>query len=117
MAIIVEVQQIADDLYRVASHQLVESEDSPDFAALQQVVDESAAEDFQRMETRDLIRVLLQRTPLERQEQRIINLFLKGFSLAEIADELGVTRQTINNGFWRVVKKLRRMAQVLNISP
>jgi len=117
MAIIVEVQQVTDDIYRVTSHQVVESEDSPDFAALQQVVDESAAEDFQRMETRDFIRVLLQRTPLERQEQRIINLFLEGFSLVEIADELGVTRQTVNNTFWRAVRKLRRMAQVLDISP
>jgi len=117
MAIVVEVQQVTDGIFRIVTRQIVEDETDPDFEALQRVADENAAEAFRLMEVRDLIRVLLQRTPLERQEQRIIDLFLKGFSLAEIADELGVTRQTINNGFWRVVKKLRRMAQVLNISP
>jgi len=114
--IIVEIQEIGD-LFRIVSHHIAESEDSPDFSAIQRVIDESADKDFHLLEIRDLIRVLLQRTPLERQEQQAIDLFLEGHSLAEIADQLGVSRQTVNDAFWRAVRKLRRMAQVLDISP
>jgi len=115
MAIIVEVQQIGD-LFRIVSHQIVESEDNPEFEALQRIADESTAEAFRLMEVRDLIGVLLERTQLEKREKEVITLFLQGFDFPDIAQLIGVSRQFAQATFKRVTKKLRKTAEALGIN-
>jgi len=117
MAIIVEVQQVTDDLFRVVTHQIVEAETDPDFAALQRIADESAAEAYRLLEIRDTLRVLLERTPLEPREREVIMLSLEDFDFTDIAQRLGISRQCVQTTFWRAVKKLRECAFALGISP
>ena len=115
MAIVVEVQQIGD-LFRIVSHQIVESEDNPEFEALQRVADESAAEAFKKVETRDLIRVLLERTPLEQREREVILLFLEGWDFSDIAQRLQISRQATSDAFWRAIRRFREVADALGIT-
>jgi len=117
MAIIVEVQQVTDDLFRVVTRQLVEDETDPDFEALQRVADESAAEAFRMMEVRDIIRVLLERTKLERREKEVVALFLSGLELIDIAAKLKISRQAVNEAFQRAIQRFRETAQRLGINP
>ena len=116
MAILVEVQQVTDDLFRVVTHQIVEDETDPDFEALQRIADESTAEAFRLMEVRDLIGVLLERTQLEKREKEVITLFLQGFDFPDIAQLIGVSRQFAQATFKRVTKKLRKTAEALGIN-
>jgi len=116
MALIVEVRQISDGLWAVTTQQLIETEDNPDFEALQRVVDESADEAFRLIEVRDTIRVLLERTPLEQRESEVIALFLQGFDFPDIAQLIGVSRQFVQATFRRAVRKLRQTAKALGIS-
>ena len=116
MAIIVEVQQVTDDLFRVVTRQLVEDETDPDFEALQRVADENADEDFRLMEVRDLIRVLLERTPLEQREREVILLFLQGWDFTDIAQRLQISRQATSNAFWRAIRRFREVADALGIT-
>jgi len=116
MAIVVEVQQIGD-LFRIVSHQIVESDDNPEYEALQRVADESAAEAYRLLEIRDTLRVLLERTPLEPREREVIMLSLEDFDFTDIAQRLGISRQCVQTTFWRAVKKLRECAFALGISP
>ena len=115
MAIVVEVQQIGD-LFSTVSHQIVESEDNPEFEALQRVADESAAEAFRWLEIRDTLRVLLERTQLEQRESEVVALFLLGWDFPEIAQQIGVSRQFVQATFKRAVAKLRKTAEALGIN-
>jgi Sigma-70, region 4. len=115
MAIVVEVQQIGD-LFRIVSHQIVESDDNPEFEALQRVADESAAEAFRMIEVRDTLRVLLERTQLEQRESEVVALFLLGWDFPEIAQQIGVSRQFVQATFKRAVAKLRKTAKALGIN-
>ena len=114
--IIVEVQEIGN-LFRVISHHIAENEDSPDFSALQRVIDESADKDFHSVEIRDTLRALLQRTDLETREREIVNLVLKGWDFVDISQHLKISRQCVQTTFWRAVAKLRQTAKALGISP
>jgi len=116
MALIVEVQQISDNLFRVVTHQIVETETDPDFAALQRIADESAAEAYCLMEVRDLIRVLLERTPLEQREREVILLFLEGWDFSDIAQRLQISRQATSDAFWRAIRRFREVADALGIT-
>jgi len=117
MALIVEVQRISDNLFRVTTRQIVEDESNPDFEALQRVADESAAEAIRLMEVRDIIKVLLERTKLERREKEVIALFLSGLELIDIAAKLKISRQAVNEAFQRAIQRFRETAQRLGINP
>jgi len=117
MAIVVEVQQVTDGIFRIVTRQIVEDETDPDFEALQRVADESAAEAFRMMEVRDIIKVLLERTKLERREKEVIALFLSGLELIDIAAKLKISRQAVNEAFRRAIQRFRETAQRLGINP
>mgnify|MGYP000629507312 CR=1 FL=1 len=116
MALIVEVQQISDNLFRVTTCQIVEDESNHDFKLLQHTFDENAAEAFRLMEVRDLIRVLLERTQLEPREREVITLFLRGWDFPDIAQRLKVSRQAVNEAFWRAVQRFRQVVAALGIN-
>ena len=117
MALIVEIHQLGDKLWAVATQQLAEDENNPDFATLQRATDEGAEEAFRMLEVRDTLRVLLAQTPFERRESEVVALFLLGWDFPEIAQQLGVSRQFVQATFKRAVAKLRKTAKALGISP
>ena len=97
MALIVEICQVGDKVWSVATHQLDETD--ADFEALQRVADENTYEDFRLVEVRDLISVLLERTPLEQREREVILLFLEGWDFSDIAQRLQISRQATSDAF------------------
>jgi DNA-directed RNA polymerase specialized sigma subunit len=118
MALIVEIVQVADKVYAVTTQQIVEDESDNDWDALQRVADANAQDALERMEVRELLQVLLARTPLAPREREVINLILQGEdNFVEIAQRLGLTRSRVWDAFRSAVKKLRRSAEALGITP
>jgi DNA-directed RNA polymerase specialized sigma subunit len=118
MALVVEIVQVADKVYAVTTHQIAEEEGDSDWDALQRVTDTNAQDALERMEVRELLQVLLARTPLAPREREVINLILQGEdNFVEIAQRLGLTRSRVWDAFRSAVKKLRRSAEALGITP
>jgi DNA-directed RNA polymerase specialized sigma subunit len=117
MAIIVELIEVAENLVRVKTTQIVDEDDNADWELVQQVEDERSAAEFERLEVRDTIRVLLERTNLSLRERQVVNLLLEGDNFNEIARKLGVSRSFVGYTFQRAIKKLRKMATELGIVP
>jgi RNA polymerase sigma factor (sigma-70 family) len=72
--------------------------------------DERAAEDFERVFKRDLIERLLERAKLTPNERAVIEAFAQGDTHAEIARELGVSRQRVEQALKSALSKLRNAA-------
>jgi RNA polymerase sigma factor (sigma-70 family) len=118
MALIVEVVEVVKGVYQVTTTQPVDEESNGDWELLQRLDDERSANELERMEVRELLQVLLERTPLTPREREVINLFLQGEdNFAEIAKRLGLTRSRVGDAFKRVIKKLRKTATELSILP
>jgi RNA polymerase sigma factor (sigma-70 family) len=116
--LVVEVTKIADGVWQVRTRQVEEDESDSDWDALQRIADASVEDALERMEVRELLQVLLKRTPLTERERQVINLLLQGENdFAEIARKLGLTRSRIWGAFRSAVKKLRRSAKELGIAP
>jgi RNA polymerase sigma factor (sigma-70 family) len=100
------------------TRQVEEDESDSDWDALQRIADASAEDALERIEVRELLQVLLERTPLTERERQVLSLFLQGEdNFAEIAKRLGLTRSRIWDAFRSAVKKLRRSAKELGIAP
>ena len=118
MALIVELVEVAEKLVRVKTTQIVDEEGNADWELVQQVEDQRSADEFERLETRDTIRVLLEKTPLAPREREVINLFLSGAGdWSDIAKHLKTTRSNVSAIFRRAAKKLRQTAEALGIAP
>jgi RNA polymerase sigma factor (sigma-70 family) len=118
MALVVEIVQVADKVYAITTHQIAEEEGDSDWDALQRIADASAEDALERIEVRELLQVLLERTPLAPREREVINLILQGEdNFAEIAQRLGLTRSRVWDAFRSAVKKLRKTASALGIAP
>jgi RNA polymerase sigma factor (sigma-70 family) len=118
MALVVEIVQVADKVYAVTTQQIVEDESDTDWDALQRVADTNAQDALERIEVRELLQVLLERTPLAPREREVINLILQGEdNFSEIAQRLGLTRSRVWDAFRSAVKKLRKTASKLSIAP
>jgi DNA-directed RNA polymerase specialized sigma subunit len=116
--LVVEVTEIADGVWQVRTRQVEEDESNSDWDALQRIADASAADALERMEVRELLQVLLARTPFAPREREVINLILQGEdNFADIAQRLGLTRSRVWDAFRSAVKKLRRSAKELGIAP
>jgi RNA polymerase sigma factor (sigma-70 family) len=116
--LILEVTKVANGVWQVRTRQVEEDESDNDWDALQRVADASAEDALERMEVRELLEVLLERTPLAPREREVINLILQGEdNFAEIAQRLGLTRSRVWDAFRSAVKKLRRSAKELGIAP
>jgi DNA-binding CsgD family transcriptional regulator len=74
------------------------------------ITDERATEDFERVFKRDLITRLLERARLTRLERTVVEGFAQGDTHAEIARELGVSRQRVEQAFANAIRKLRAAA-------
>jgi RNA polymerase sigma factor (sigma-70 family) len=74
------------------------------------VIDERATEDFERVFKRDLIERLLERAKLSRLERTVVERFAQGDNHAEIARELGVSRQRVEQALKSALNKLRNAA-------
>ncbi|MFA0734350.1 MAG: hypothetical protein OGMRLDGQ_000850 [Candidatus Fervidibacter sp.] len=72
--------------------------------------DERAAEDFERVFKRDLIERLLERAKLTPNERAVIEAFAQGDTHAEIARELSVSRQRVEQALKSAISKLRNAA-------
>jgi RNA polymerase sigma factor (sigma-70 family) len=72
--------------------------------------DERATEDFERVFKRDLIARLFERAKLTPNERAVIEAFAQGDTHAEIARELGVSRQRVKQAFANAIRKLRAAA-------
>jgi DNA-directed RNA polymerase sigma subunit (sigma70/sigma32) len=72
--------------------------------------DERATEDFEAVFKRDLIERLLERAKLSRLERTVVEGFAQGDNHAEIARELGVSRQRVEQAFANAIRKLRAAA-------
>jgi DNA-directed RNA polymerase specialized sigma subunit len=118
MALIVEVIEVVRGVYQVTTSQPVDEEGNGDWELLQRLDDERSAAELERMEVRELLQVLLARTPLAPREREVINLILQGEdNFAEIAQRLGLTRSRVWDAFRSAVKKLRKTAMELGIAP
>ena len=117
MAIIVELIEIAKDIYELKTTQIVDEESNTDWELVQQVEDQRSADEFERLEVRDTIRVLLERTNLSLRERQVVNLILQGNNFNEIARKLKVSRSFVGYTFKRAAQKLRRTADELGIVP
>jgi len=74
------------------------------------VIDERATEDFERVFKRDLIARLLERAKLSRLERTVVEGFAQGDTHAELARELGVSRQRVEQALKSAISKLRNAA-------
>jgi DNA-binding CsgD family transcriptional regulator len=117
MAVIIEIIETAEGIYRVQTSHVVDEEGNADWELVQQVEDERSAAEFERLEVRDIIRVLLERTNLSLRERQVVNLLLEGDNFNEIARKLGVSRSFVGYTLKRAAQKLRRTAEALNIKP
>ncbi|MFZ8851644.1 MAG: LuxR C-terminal-related transcriptional regulator [Armatimonadota bacterium] len=117
MALIVELIEVAENLVKVKTTQIVDEEGNADWELIQQVEDERSAAEFERLEVRDIIRVLLERTKLSLRERQVVNLLLQGYNFNEIARKLKVSRSFVGYTFKRAAQKLRKTANELGIVP
>jgi DNA-directed RNA polymerase sigma subunit (sigma70/sigma32) len=72
--------------------------------------DERAEADFEAVFKRDLIARLLERAKLTPNERAVIEAFAQGDNHAEIARELGVSRQRVVQALKSAINKLRAVA-------
>ena len=72
--------------------------------------DERAEADFEAVFKRDLIARLLERARLTRLERTVVEGFAQGDNHAEIARELGVSRQRVEQALKSAINKLRAAA-------
>jgi RNA polymerase sigma factor (sigma-70 family) len=72
--------------------------------------DERAEADFEAVFKRDLIERLLERARLTPNERAVIEAFAQGDNHAEIARELGVSRQRVEQALKSAINKLRNAA-------
>jgi DNA-directed RNA polymerase sigma subunit (sigma70/sigma32) len=72
--------------------------------------DERAEADFEAVFKRDLIERLLERARLTRLERTVVEGFAQGDNHAEIARELGVSRQRVVQALKSALNKLRNAA-------
>jgi DNA-directed RNA polymerase specialized sigma subunit len=118
MALVVEVVEVVKGVYQVTTTQPVDEEGKGDWELLQRLDDERSAAELERLEIRDTLQLLLERTPLAEREKQVINLILQGEdNFAEIAQRLGLTRSRVWDAFRSAVKKLRQTASALGIVP
>jgi DNA-binding CsgD family transcriptional regulator len=117
MAIIVELIEVAEGIYEIRTTQVADDEGNADWELVQQVEDERSADEFERLEVRDTIRVLLERTNLSLRERQVVNLLLQGDNFNEIARKLKVSRSFVGYTLKRAIKKLRQTAEALGIKP
>jgi DNA-binding CsgD family transcriptional regulator len=117
MALIVELVKVAENLVKVKTTQIVDEDGNADWELVQQVEDERSAAEFERLEVRDIIRVLLERTKLSPRERQVVNLLLQGDNFNEIARKLKVSRSFVGYTLKRAAQKLRRTADELGITP
>jgi DNA-directed RNA polymerase sigma subunit (sigma70/sigma32) len=73
-------------------------------------IDERAEADFEAVFKRDLIARLLERARLSRLERTVVEGFAQGDNHAEIARELGVSRQRVEQALQNALSKLRAAA-------
>jgi DNA-directed RNA polymerase specialized sigma subunit len=74
------------------------------------ITDERAEADFEAIFKRDLIERLLERARLTRLERTVVEGFAQGDNHAEIARELGVSRQRVVQALKSALRKLRNAA-------
>jgi RNA polymerase sigma factor (sigma-70 family) len=74
------------------------------------VTDERATEDFEAVFKRDLIERLIERAKLTPNERAVIEAFAQGDTHAEIARELGVSRQRVVQALKSALRKLQNAA-------
>jgi DNA-directed RNA polymerase specialized sigma subunit len=118
MALVVEVVEVVKGVYQVTTSQPIDEEGHADWELLQRLDDERSAAELERMEVRELLQVLLARTPLAPRERQVLSLILQGEdNFAEIAQRLGLTRSRVWDAFRSAVKKLRKTASALGIVP
>jgi DNA-binding NarL/FixJ family response regulator len=117
MALIIELVEVAENLVRVKTTQIVDEEGNADWELVQQVEDERSADEFERLEVRDIVRVLLEQTKLSPRESQVVNLVLQGDNFNEIARKLKVSRSFVGYTFKRAVQKLRKTATELGLAP
>jgi DNA-directed RNA polymerase specialized sigma subunit len=118
MALIVEVIEVVKGVYQVTTTQSVDEEGNADWELVQRLDDERSAAELERMEVRELLQVLLERTPLAQRERQVLSLILEGEdNFAEIAQRLGLTRSRVWDAFRSAVQKLRQTANELGIAP
>jgi DNA-directed RNA polymerase specialized sigma subunit len=72
--------------------------------------DERAEADFEAIFKRDLIARLLERARLSRLERAVVEGFAQGDNHAEIARELGVSQQRVEQALKSALNKLRNAA-------
>jgi RNA polymerase sigma factor (sigma-70 family) len=117
VALIVEVTEVAEGIFKVQTTQIIDEESNTDWELVQQIEDERNAGEFEQLEVRDTIRVLLERTKLSPRERQVVTLLLQGDNFNEIARKLGVSRSFVGYTLKRAAQKLRRTADELGIVP
>ncbi|MBC7327546.1 response regulator transcription factor [bacterium] len=85
-------------------------------AYLEQERDKIAAEK-EREKAKRIVEKILSLTPLTETQREVINAFLRGLSLREIARERGVYFYAVQKAFKAAIEKMKRTAKENNIDP
>jgi RNA polymerase sigma factor (sigma-70 family) len=117
VAIIVEIVEVAEDIFKVKTTQITDEEENAEWELVQQVEDQRSVDEFERLEIRDIVRVLLEQTKLSPRERQVVTLLLEGDNFNEIARKLGVSRSFVGYTLKRAAQKMRQTAEALNIKP
>lgn len=71
----------------------------------------------EKEKARRVISKLLTLTPLSKVQREVIDMFLEGLSLREIARKRGVYFRAVQKSFQSAIKRMRETAQRYNIDP
>ncbi len=71
----------------------------------------------ERETARELVERLLQETNLTNVQRKVVELFLEGIGLREIARKRGVTLRAVQKALGKAVARLRETAEKMGIAP
>lgn len=71
----------------------------------------------ERERARRLVSKILALTPLSKVQKEVVNMFLEGLSLREIARERGVYFRAVQKSFQSALRKMKETVEKYNIDP
>lgn len=71
----------------------------------------------ERETARELVDLLLRETNLTKVQRKVVDLFLEGIGLREIARKRGVTLRAVQKALGKAVARLRETAEKMGIAP
>jgi len=97
MALIIEIVEVAEDIFKITTTQIADEEGNADWELVQQVEDERSTDEFERLEVRDILNL---KQFQKDNGDRVPNFGTRLGSAATaraIAEQFGVGKTTVRN--------------------